>query len=568
MGLLYYLKLRKTRRVIDLHAFSLKYKCLHTRRVSDTLTLNARRVSDTLTLNARRVPGSLRFYHILFLLVLANSAFAQQSLLDKPISIPKQHTTLYNALNIISLKADCLFVYDSRIVESDKKVKLVADNLPLRQVLDNLLVNPELDYKVIGEHILIYRSSKDSHAVLLPKPPLPAKDTLKNIVVKGHVFDNENKTAISYVSIGIQEENIGTITNDDGYFALKVPASYSGSYLLVSHIGYTGQRIPIQLLNEQKVDIFLDRRIISIQEVIIRYIDPKTIVSKAMEQRKVNNCQQPFYTTSFYREGVQKNDRYISYSEAVFKVYKSAYTSGEYSDQVKLLKSRKIQNPNPNDTVFVKLKAGVLSALQLDIVKCIPGFLDQSPPIEYTYTYSDLVSYNSADVYAITFVQNKGIEDALYAGTLYIDKDTYAILGADFEVNPKYIDKAAESLVLKKSRNLILKLEKINYSISYTPFNGRYYLNHARCDIKLKTRRRNHLSYDNFNTYLELATCHIDTANVVKFSRQQVLKPNVVFSDEPYRTDDAFWDDYNIIAPETRLSEALSRIIGKIEEIK
>ena len=89
--------------------------------------------------------------------------------------------------------------------------------------------------------------------------------------------------------------------------------------------------------------------------------------------------------------------------EAVFKIYNSPYTAGEHSDQVKLLKSRKVQDANPRDTVFLKLKAGVQSALQLDIVKCIPGFLDQTPPVEYTYKYSDLVSYNAKDAYAITF---------------------------------------------------------------------------------------------------------------------------------------------------------------------
>jgi hypothetical protein len=302
--------------------------------------------------------------------------------------------------------------------------------------------------------------------------------------------------------------------------------------------------------------------------VIIRYFDPLTIIEKMLENRRQNNAMEPVYTTSFYREGVQKNKKYISYSEAVFKVYKSSYTLSEHFDQVKLLKSRKVQNPDPRDTVFLKLKAGILSALQLDIVKCVPGFLDLSPPVEYNYIYSDMVSYNSKDAYAVTFEQKENITKALYTGTLYIDKVSFALLGADFEINPKYIDIAAEELVLKKSRRLKVKLEKINYSISYTPFNGKYYLNHARCDIQLKTKLKNHFTYDNFNTFLELATCSIDTLNVEKFTKQEVLKPNVVFSDVPYSSDDSFWGDYNIIAPELKLSETLSKIIGKIEEIK
>ena len=499
-----------------------------------------------------------------FFLFAPSRTFGQESLLDRKISIPKQHITLYNALNLISEKADCLFIYDSQIVENDRQVKLHADNQPLYQVLNTILANPELTFKVLGKHILIYREK--GGFTLKAGNQLLKNDTVTNITLKGHIYDNENKNAIPFATIGILEENIGTISNTDGYFVLKLPATFSGSSIVVSCMGYISKSIPIQLLHGQQVDLFLERRIISIQEVIIRYIDPNKIVAKAMADRDKNNNPDPVYLTSFYREGVQKNNNYISFSEAVFKVYKSSYSHNEYSDLVKLLKSRKIQDTNPRDTVFLKLKAGVLSALQLDIVKCVPGFLDLSQPSAYIYTYSDLKSYNSRDAYVITFVQNESIKDALYTGTLYIDKENFAVLGADFEINPKFLDKAAEDLILKKSRKLIVKLEKISYSVSYTPFNGKYYLNHARCDISLKTRFRNRLSSDNFNTFLEFASCNIDTIDVVKFEKQEVMKPNVVFSDIPYENDDAFWEDYNIISPEVKLNESLLRLIGKIKK--
>ncbi len=492
----------------------------------------------------------------------------QGSLLEKNISIPRIKTTIYEALNLISQNADCLFIYDSQTLESDKRVRVQADHQPLHKVLDDILSDPGLAYRVLGKHILIYRANHDAQPVNKVQPFVPGLEIMKNIVIRGHIYDNENKAVIPYATVGILEENIGTITNSDGFFLLKIPDSLVGSSLVVSHLGYMSQHIPVQLLREQQVDFFLSRRIISIQEVIIRYIDPNLILEQALEQRKTNYALVPAYLTTFYREGVRKNDKYTSYSEAVFKVYKTPYDASWHSDQVKLLKSRKFQGSNPYDTVFLKLKAGVQSALQLDIVKYIPGFLDQTAPVEYTYKYSNLVSYNAKDAYAITFVQNAGLKKSLYTGTVYIEKEGFAILGADFEINPDYIDLAAGDLVLKKSPRLIVKLKKINYSVSYMPFNGRYYLQHARCDIEVTTRLRHHISSDHFNTFLELATCHIDTSAVVKFPKQETLKPNVVFSDQPYTSDDAFWGSFNIIAPEAKLNEALQVIIGKIEEIR
>lgn len=520
-------------------------------------------------LPGRKAAVSTRSLFICFILLAFNyAATAQTSLLDKLVTLPRQSTTLYNALNIISENTGCLFIYDSRLVESDRRVKLEATNQPLAKILDDLLDNPALGYRVIGQHILIYKISKPARVSVQLPIQVSLADSGKQLIIRGNVYDKQGNKPVPYASVGISGESLGTITNADGYFVLRLPAGFRGSTMSVSHMGYFTREIPISLLDDQKVDVFLERRVISLQEVIIRYIDPVAIVTKAMQQREVNNAVEPAYITTFYREGVQKNNRYISYSEAVFKVFKSSYRFSENADQVKLLKSRKIQNTNAKDTVMLKLKGGILSALQLDIVKTVPGFLDISDTPEYTYNYTDLVPYNDRDAYAISFEQVPGIEDALYKGTLYIDNENFAILGADFEINPDHIDKAVESLVLKKSRRLSVKLEKISYKVSYSSFNGRYYLNHARCDLQLKTRLRNHLVSDNFSTFLEIAACHIDTTNVVRFDREQVLKPNVVFSDVPYIYDESFWGDYNIITPEEKLNEALSRINRKIEEIE
>jgi len=504
---------------------------------------------------------------LLFLLPVY-TVVGQTSLLSKTISIPRQSTTIYKALNLISEKADVFFVYDSQVVESDKHIKLFAEHQTIKQVLDNLLANPDLQYREIGQHILIYRRIQVIQPPGQITPVVPIRDTIRQIILKGYVFDNQSKNPLPYANIGIEKENLGTVTNADGYFVLKVPPELIGSTLVVSHLGFMSRKIPTRLLDEQQVDIFLDRRVISIQEVIIRYVDPTIIVAKAMQVRKDNYSLDPVFMTTFYREGVQKNDRFLNYSEAVFKVYKSPVDMSEHFDQVKLIKSRKVQNVNQEDTINLKLKAGVLTGLQLDIVKCIPSFLDQSQMSLYNYTYSDLVSNNSQDVYAISFVQKNGIDDALFVGTLYIDKESYAILGADFEINPAYLDKAANDMVLKKSRNIIVKLEKINYTIRYTSFNGRYYLNHARGEIQLRTRIRNHFSSNKFTTFLEIATCQIDTVNVMRFGRQEVIKPDVVFTDAPFVYDYQFWGDYNIITPEEKLNEALSRIKSKIEKIE
>ena len=63
-----------------------------------------------------------------------------------------------------------------------------------------------------------------------------------------------------------------------------------------------------------------------------------------------------------------------------------------------------------------------------------------------------------------------------------------------------------------------------------------------------------------------MGTCKLDTANVNRFSRIESLPTRTVFSDTHFNYDEGFWGDFNVILPEDKLNEAISRITSKIEE--
>lgn len=505
------------------------------------------------------------FITCMFLVLFLNSN-AQNLLLDKPITIKRTQTTLYEALKTISDQADCLFMYDSKWVDSEKKVRIAANNQKLSEVLDILLNDKNLSYKVIGKHILIFRSEQPTelnsaiNKVLIKDKVAPSYSELR-----GRVMDAQNKQPLAYATIGIPGRRIGTVSNSDGYFILKLPDSLNITSLQFSYMGYESKDFPVELFEKQQINIFLAPKIISMQEVIIRYVDPNVILEKAMINRTKNYSLDPVYLNSFYREGVKKNKRLVSYSEGVFKIFKPSSFQEDGMDQVKILKSRRVVNSNPSDTVYVKLKAGIQSALLLDIIKSMPDFLDEEQQDKYDFFYTDILHYDNREAYAVFFRQKPTIKEPLYTGTLYIDIENYAILGATFEINPSFVDKAANQLIVKKSKNLTVNLQQIKYSVSYTGINEKYYINHALCEMSLKTRQKSKLTSDNFVTFLEMATFSVDTLAVQKFQRHDILKPEVIFSEISNEYDELFWGDYNYLVPEEKLSDALSRIIGKME---
>jgi hypothetical protein len=65
------------------------------------------------------------------------------------------------------------------------------------------------------------------------------------IIIEGRVTDAVTKEAVQYASVGILGSTIGTSTNADGYFTLRVPATFrSKDYSLkISCVGYENEVI-------------------------------------------------------------------------------------------------------------------------------------------------------------------------------------------------------------------------------------------------------------------------------------------------------------------------------------
>lgn len=501
--------------------------------------------------------------------ILSGSVFAQStsSCLDRKINIPRQNTSLYQALNLITAQTGCSFIYDSRLVDNNRKVKISADNQNVKDVLAQVLSDPQLIFKEFDSHILICRYS-DKSLLTGDRQAQIIKDSVSGyFTIKGHIHDNLNQEAVAYATIGCSEANLGTVSNNEGMFVLKVPLAFRKGSIVISHLGYLPQIFPIQIFEDNDAAIFLERRIISIQEVLIRYTDPREIIKKALTERSLNNAENPVYITSFYREGVLKNERLLSYSESVIKQYKTGFeAAGE--DMVKALKSRKLSNVSKKDTTLLKLKGGIEAGLQLDLVKNLPAFIDPAEMDSYTYTYSDIISYDTQDAYAIEFEpkENNGI--AVFRGTIYIARESYAILGADFEIAPDCLEKVAGDFIQKKTLRLKVKFEQIKYSVSYLKINGVYYLNHARSDLFIRTRHSRRFGSDLFHTFMEVASCKIDTESVQRFSNKETINPSTIFSDLPYVYDQSFWEQYNFILPEASIDNALKKLLSHIEEIE
>lgn len=491
------------------------------------------------------------------------SVFAQTSVLDAEISISRQHTTMYGLLNQISRQTGHFFIYDSELIDNNKRIRVAATTAEVQHILNTILDDPALQFKVVDQHILIFR------------PPTPAVDSPVTsqeeepsfFMTRGRILDQESGAPLPHATIMIEGKGMGTISNRDGVFHFRLDRSMLQESMKVSYMGYKSQVFPLSLIEGRNIDVMMETDYISMQEVIIRYYDPETIVREALSRRFENYSNQAVYQVNFYREGVYRNRGLLNYSEAIFKIYKAAYDNPLDTDQAVLLKSRNISNMEQVDTLVLKIKAGVRSALELDILKTMPAFFNEAFLDEVKFSPVDIVTKDSRSVYAIGFEQTNQNFLPIFMGILFIDMESLALLSAEFEVHPKYIDKSSHIFISRLDRGYQLNFDRIHYTVSYQLHNDRYHLSHLRGDLNMKFRKRNRIFSTRYYAFLEMVVGRIEKNDVSRFRRRETFKTSTTFIDQNLDYDYDFWEDYNIIPPEQHINEAFSQIKSKIESI-
>ena len=486
-----------------------------------------------------------------------------KDVLERTIYLPKSKGTVYTLLGKVSEQSGFLFIYDSKVVDNERKAKISAGQRSIRRAVYEIVGREDIELRIVGNHILI--------TCVRESPPAAAsKDTLTYFTLTGKLQDNRSGTPIAYATVGVVGTSVGSITNQDGEFRLRLPDSLSRGRIGVSHVGYVGQETDISLLESQHAVWSLEPKVVPLQEVVIRSVNPKRLLRDMLRDKKINYARSPVYLTTFYREGIRYKQKFRSLTEAVFKVYKSSSLSVHSQDQVKLLKMSKITNSREKDTLIAKMSAGIDACLQLDIIKNLPDFLlPDAEDNAYNYSSCDMTVIGNRMANVISFVQKEGIREPLYCGELYIDAENNALLQARFEIHPDYVKQATDMFVERLARKWKIAARKVVYTISYKSWNGVHYVNHVRGDLYFKVRqKRRWFNNSSLHAWFEMVTCKIDTEDVFRFHRRERIPTRSIFADTHYKYDADFWEEFNVIPWEEELNRVIEKLSSKIEQIE
>lgn len=206
----------------------------------------------------------LAIVQVLFLLAFTSNTLATkiegQELLKLKVTVSIKGIKLKEALNEIENVAKIKFSYNSRILEMNQKVTIVATNELLSSILNRILKPLGIDFMQVSKRIVLKKEEfKQAFDALTPITPSDL-----NIIISGKVTD-EKEEPLPGVNVVIKGTQHGTTTDVEGNY--KITVDNTNSLLVFTYIGYNTQEVVIG--NRDKIDIKMRAVDKSLDEVVV-----------------------------------------------------------------------------------------------------------------------------------------------------------------------------------------------------------------------------------------------------------------------------------------------------------
>lgn len=158
------------------------------------------------------------------------------------------------------------------------------------------------------------------------------------IKLEGTITDI-NKEPLPYVAISILSKSIGTSSNDDGGFSLKITKENFEDIITVSTIGFKTVKIKVQdFINQKEKTIILEEDVVSLDEITL--INYTSFVKGALKNLRKTTYSSGHQLNVLYRRFSTENNVSRFLVEQYIKIYDRGPTS-EIFEEVEIAEDRR-----------------------------------------------------------------------------------------------------------------------------------------------------------------------------------------------------------------------------------
>jgi hypothetical protein len=183
------------------------------------------------------------------MLLFCPATYAQRNPLNKRITISYLNLSIRDVLTRLGEKEGIPIAFESTHPALDKIINQNFYNVPVSEILHDILQGTGLTWKYLAEEIII----------------VPA---IKSTTLSGHVIDLQNGEDLIGANVFVRQLNQNTTSNNYGFYSLTMPA---GTYeLLVSCAGYLSSIFTVTFSGSNKTfDLRLEKKISNLKEVSV-----------------------------------------------------------------------------------------------------------------------------------------------------------------------------------------------------------------------------------------------------------------------------------------------------------
>lgn len=211
----------------------------------------------------------ITFSQLLITMLLSSISFAKtlkaQDVLNRTVNIAVNNSSLETTLKKLEKDASIKFVYSKNIVKTDQKITFAAVDLQLREVLEKLLVERGIAYRVINDHIVLNVTPQYAELKKLAAEKQAAINAAINIyTVKGKVID-ETGLGLPGVSVKLKGTTNVTATDNSGNYTINIPDG-TGT-LEFTFVGYTPKEVAVA--GQTVINVTLNENNKQLNEVVV-----------------------------------------------------------------------------------------------------------------------------------------------------------------------------------------------------------------------------------------------------------------------------------------------------------
>ena len=409
----------------------------------------------------------------------------------------------------------------------------------------------------------------------------------QQFTIKGKIVDADSKLPLSFANIRVAETTLGTSSNVNGKFELKLK---QGTYkLIASFIGYYSDTVNVEVVeNLNEVNFSLRQSEIILSEVLVKPgVNPALeIIRKAIEKKNIRNNRLKNYEVEAYTKGLVRTTEEISAGNNSIGVGLGGSDTTELiiagilenhsrnyfqqSDKFKSVILARKQSANFPPSINTLTGGRLIQDFYENDVnflgRDLPGPISDNALNYYYYYIENVLAQNNKTIYQI-HIEPDNSSDPGFSGKIFITDSTFDLVKVDLILN-----RAANTGNLFDTVNIYQQFDEYNgivMPIDYRLFVKANVLGLVRFGFELNTIMFNYSINNNipeniFNKAIVTVVPDADNIDSSYWQNTQTI-PNTLEETIAYERIDSvesapktFWDDYSLLDTRISLSDNLS----------